>query len=108
MTDTVSTELIVALDFPRPDRALGLLQQLEGLPVIYKIGLELFMGGGPEFVRTLVHQKKRVFLDLKLHDIPNTVARAAKQAALLHVEMMTLHLSGGVAMMRAVAEEFSD
>src|SRR4051812_36682097 len=86
------TDLIVALDFPRADRALGLVNELKGLPVIYKVGFELFMGGGPDLVRELVHQKHRVFLDLKLHDIPNTVARAAKMAALLHVEMFTVHL----------------
>src|SRR5690348_9916928 len=66
------------------------------------------MSAGPDFVRELIHRKNRVFLDLKLHDIPHTVARAAKQAALLHAEMMTVHLSGGSAMMRAVLEEFAD
>jgi orotidine-5'-phosphate decarboxylase len=102
------TELIVALDFPRPDRALEFVDQLRGLPVMYKVGLELFMSGGPDVVRELVHRKNRVFLDLKLHDIPNTVARAARQAALLHVDMMTLHLSGGSSMVRAVADELAD
>ena len=86
------TDLVVALDFPREEQALKLVEELKGLPVIYKIGLELFMAGGPAFVRELVHQKARIFLDLKLHDIPNTVARAVKQAALLHVEMLTLPL----------------
>jgi len=102
------TELIVALDFPRADRAMELVNQLEQLPVIYKVGTELFMSGGPELIRELVRRKNRVFLDLKFHDIPNTVARAARQAALLHIEMFTLHLSGGSAMVRAVAEELSD
>src|SRR5476651_420226 len=103
-----STELIVALDFPKADRALALVDQLGDLPVIYKVGFELFMGGGPEVVRELVHRKARVFLDLKFHDIPNTVARAARQAALLHVDMFTLHLAGGSAMVRAVADELKD
>jgi orotidine-5'-phosphate decarboxylase len=103
-----ATELIVALDFPRPDRAFELVDMLQGLPVTYKVGLELFMNGGPEVVRELVHRKNRVFLDLKLHDIPNTVARAAKQAALLHVDMMTIHLAGGSHMIRAVTEELQD
>lgn len=103
----VPTELIVALDFPRPDRAMALVESLQGLPVIYKVGLELFLSAGPSFVRDLVHAKNRVFLDLKLHDIPNTVARAAKQAALLHVDMFTIHLSGGSAMIRAVVAEFA-
>ena len=102
------TDLIIALDFPKADRAYSFIEQVEGLPVIFKVGLELFMNGGPELVRELVHRKNRIFLDLKLHDIPNTVARAAKQAALLHVEMMTLHLAGGSAMVRSVVEELAD
>lgn len=100
-----STELIVALDFPRADRALDMVDQLKDLPIIYKVGFELFMGGGSEVVRELVHRKARVFLDLKFHDIPNTVAKAARMAALLHVEMFTLHLAGGSAMIRAAAQE---
>lgn len=105
---TEQTELIVALDFPRADRAFDFIEKIQGLPVIYKVGLELFLAGGPELVRELVHRKRRVFLDLKFHDIPRTVAHAAKQAALLHVEMITLHLAGGSHMIRAVAEEFSE
>ena len=102
------TELIVALDYPRPEPALGMVKALGDLPIIYKVGSELFIAGGPDFVRELVHQKKRVFLDLKLHDIPNTVARAAAQIALLKVEMFTVHLSGGSAMVRAVADELAE
>lgn len=102
-----TTELIVALDYPKTDRALELVASLNGLPVIYKVGFELFLSGGPDFVRELVHRKCRVFLDLKFHDIPNTVARAASQAAKLGVEMFTLHLAGGSAMVRAVTEEFN-
>ncbi len=103
-----TSELIVALDFSRADRALQFVEELRGAPVIYKVGSELFMNGGADLVRELVHRKSRVFLDLKFHDIPNTVARAAKQAALLKVEMFTLHLSGGSAMVKAVAEELKD
>lgn len=107
-THAESTQLIVALDFPKAAIALDFVEELRGLPVIYKVGLELFMSGGPDFVRELVHLKQRVFLDLKLHDIPNQVAKAAKQAALLHVEMMTLHISGGSAMVRSVVQELSE
>jgi orotidine-5'-phosphate decarboxylase len=103
-----STDLIVALDYPRAEKAMELVNQLKGLPVIYKVGLELFMGGGPDVVRELVHQKNRVFLDLKFHDIPNTVAQAACQAALLHVDMFTVHLSGGSQMVKAVAAELAE
>lgn len=101
------TELIVALDFPKAEKAFNFIDTMGDLPLIYKVGLELFCSAGPEFVRELVHRKKRVFLDLKFYDIPNTVARAALQAACLHVEMLTLHLAGGSAMVRAVAEEFA-
>jgi orotidine-5'-phosphate decarboxylase len=87
---------------------LGLVDKLKGLPVIYKVGFELFLAGGLDLVRELVHQKNRVFLDLKFHDIPNTVAKAARQAALLQVEMFTLHLAGGSQMVRAVAEEMAE
>ncbi len=103
-----STDLIVALDYPRADQAYHLVEKLEGLPVIYKVGFELFLAGGPEIVRELVHRKCRIFLDLKFHDIPNTVARAAKQAALMHVEMFTLHLAGGSQMVKAVAQELGE
>lgn len=103
-----ATELIVALDFGKKDRAFALVDELKGLPVIYKVGFELFLHGGPELVRELVHRKCRVFLDLKFHDIPNTVAKAASQAALLGVEMFTLHLAGGSAMVKSVADALSE
>jgi len=99
------TELIVALDVPRGDRAWGVIESLQGLPILYKVGFELFMAEGPSFVRELVHRRNRVFLDLKFHDIPNTVLKAARQAAALQVEMFTLHLAGGAAMLRGVREE---
>jgi len=102
------TELIVALDYSKRESALELVDQLNGLPIIYKVGSELFLAAGPDIVRELVHRKHRVFLDLKFHDIPNTVARTARIAASLHVEMFTLHLTGGSAMVRAVAQELSD
>lgn len=102
------TELIVALDVPRAERAMELVDSLKGLPLIFKIGSELFLSGGPDVVRELVHRKCRVFLDLKFHDIPNTVARTARQLALLHVDMFTVHLSGGSAMVRAVAQELTE
>jgi orotidine-5'-phosphate decarboxylase len=100
-----TTELIVALDYSKTDQALALTEGLKGLPVIYKVGFELFLQDGPAFVRELVHRHHRVFLDLKFHDIPNTVAQAAKQAAFLRVEMLTLHLAGGSQMIKAVKSE---
>lgn len=101
------TEVAVALDFSDPAQAIRIVRELAGLPVIYKVGLELYTQSGPEFVRALIESGNRVFLDLKLHDIPNTVAKAAKQIAELKVELFTLHLSGGKAMIEKVREELS-
>jgi orotidine-5'-phosphate decarboxylase len=102
------TDLIVALDYGRAEQALEFVEELSDLPVIYKVGLELFLAAGPDLVRELVHRKYRVFLDLKFHDIPRTVSRAVRQAALMHVEMMTIHLTGGSHMFRSIAEELKD
>jgi len=99
----MAPELIVALDFSEAARAIEMVRVLRSLPVLFKVGSELFLTGGPEFVRELVRGGARVFLDLKFHDIPNTVGKAARQAAALGVEMFTLHLSGGSAMVRAAA-----
>ena len=87
-------ELIVALDYAEARDALVAVDQLASLPVIYKVGSELFINGGPELVRELVRRNLRVFLDLKFHDIPNTVAKAVSQVARLHVEYLTVHLAG--------------
>ena len=89
------TELIVALDFDQAAKAEKCVDALSGLPVIHKVGLELFTVVGPEWVRKLTSQGHRVFLDLKFHDIPNTVSQAALRAADLGVSMFTLHLQGG-------------
>jgi len=102
------TELIVALDYPEKAEALAVIDQLEGLPLIYKIGSELFLAGGPQFVTHLVKRELRIFLDLKFYDIPNTVSKAALVAAELGVEMFTLHLSGGEKMIRATAEKLDE
>ena len=102
------TDLIVALDYPKVSRAYDLLDQLAGLPVIYKVGTELFLQAGPEIVKELTHRHQRVFLDLKFHDIPNTVARGVKQAALMRVEMLTIHLAGGSVMLRAIQDELKE
>ncbi len=106
MSAVSKTELIIALDYPSADSALRLVEQMTDLSVIYKVGFELFMAEGPDFVRELIQKhKKRVFLDLKFYDIPNTVQNAVKQACELHVDFLTLHLMGGESMARvAVAE----
>lgn len=100
------TELIVALDYPEIQAAEKLVKELAGLPVLFKVGSELFLTAGAPFVQKLTHQGQRIFLDLKFHDIPNTVAKAATQAAKMGIEMFTLHIAGGQKMIEAVVSEF--
>ena len=94
-------KIIVALDVPTESEALALVEKLSGEVSFFKVGLQLFSAAGPQVVRTIVASGARVFLDLKLHDIPNTVAGAVKSAAELGAEMLTIHLSGGAEMIRA-------
>lgn len=96
--------LFVALDHPTLERALAQVDLLGDAVEIYKVGLELFIGAGPRAVEELHKRGKRVFLDLKLHDIPETVKRAASQAARLGVEYLTVHASGGGAMLAAASQ----
>jgi len=97
-------ELIVALDVPSAADVKKLVATLGDSVGFYKIGLELFTAEGPDVVRAVKAQGRRVFLDLKLHDIPRTVERAVKSAMALGVDLMTVHASGGKAMLRATAE----
>jgi orotidine-5'-phosphate decarboxylase len=99
-----SDRLVVALD--RSDRAdvLRLVEALSGVAGVFKIGLQAFVANGPDLAREIASGGHRVFLDLKLHDIPNTVARSVAEAARIGVSMLTLHASGGEAMMRAAAD----
>lgn len=90
-----SSPIIVALDFPSEKEALSLVAQLEPGRCRLKVGKELFTRSGPEFVRNLVKQNFDVFLDLKFHDIPNTVARACQAGADLGVWMINVHAMGG-------------
>lgn len=98
------SELIVALDLPDAETALGLVDRLGDDVAWYKVGMQLFTCCGPGLVRELTARDKHVFLDLKYHDIPHTVARAAESAATLGVDMMTLHASGGSTMLSAARE----
>jgi orotidine-5'-phosphate decarboxylase len=97
-------KLIVALDVPAAQAALRLAGQLRGHAGVFKVGLELFSAEGPALVSELVALGARVFLDLKLHDIPNTVRGAAREAARRGVAMLTVHASGGRKMMQAALE----
>lgn len=96
--------IIVALDLPTAEAALALVSRLGPHAGFFKIGLQLYTAAGPEIVRALRERGGRIFLDLKLHDIPNTVGRAVESAASFGVEMLTLHLGGGGAMIRAAVE----
>jgi orotidine-5'-phosphate decarboxylase len=104
----MSLQLIVALDFDNKESALKLIDQLNPTHCALKVGLEMYTLFGPEFVRLLITRGFKVFLDLKFHDIPNTVARACKAGADLGVWMMNVHASGGVRMMKAAQEALSE
>jgi orotidine-5'-phosphate decarboxylase len=93
--------LIVALDLPNQVKALALVSVLSGAVSTYKIGLQLYTAEGPGIVRAVAATGAKIFLDLKLHDIPNTVAKAVAAAGELGVQMLTIHLSGGRAMLEA-------
>jgi len=93
--------LAVALDYSDQDTALGLHQKLEGRAGLFKVGSQLFTAVGPAVVRTLVERGAPVFLDLKFHDIPRTVAAAAREAARLGVDIFNVHAAGGSEMLRA-------
>ena len=103
MTQKASSKIIVALDVPTKEQALSLVEQLRPEVSLFKIGLQLYTAEGPAIVRAIRDTGAKVFLDLKLHDIPNTVARAVESAAGLGVQMLTIHLSGGGEMIRAAA-----
>lgn len=93
--------IIVALDLSDPDKALALARAVGPYVGAVKVGKELFVTAGPEIVRTLRAEGVGVFLDLKFHDIPNTVAKAVSAATRLDVQMLTLHAGGGREMMQA-------
>jgi orotidine-5'-phosphate decarboxylase len=99
--------LIVALDVPGATQARQIVHSLGEAATLYKVGKQLFTAEGPQFVRELVSSGRKVFLDLKFHDIPNTVASAVKSAAELGVAMLTVHASGGGRMLRAANEAAS-
>lgn len=100
----MDSRLIVALDLPAAAPALALADRLHGHVRQLKVGMELYYAEGPALVRELRSRGFSVFLDLKLHDIPNTVAAAVRSAAATGAELLTIHAAGGPAMLRAAAD----
>jgi len=103
LASEAANKLIVALDFPDAVQALALVDRLEGRCRWFKVGLELYLSAGNSVVETLKKRGYSVFLDLKLHDIPNTAAGAVRSVAGLGADMLTVHASGGPAMLAAAA-----
>lgn len=101
MTDS---KIIVALDFQQADTAINFVRELNPAMCRLKVGKELFTAAGPQLIDALHQQNFEVFLDLKFHDIPNTVAKACQAASHLGVWMVNVHASGGVEMMQAARE----
>lgn len=93
--------IIVAIDLPHPKLALDLVRRLAPVVGAFKVGSELFTSAGPDIIRSIREAGSSVFLDLKFHDIPNTVSKAVSVAVQLDVQMLTIHTSGGRAMIEA-------
>src|SRR6202050_3004587 len=102
--DNPRQRLIVALDVSTTAAAQKIVAAVGDSVLTYKVGMQLYTAEGPQIVRDLVASRRRVFLDLKYHDIPNTVGAAVAEAAKLGVSMLTVHSSGGSRMLRAAVE----
>lgn len=100
----MTKDVIIACDFATPEATLAFLDLFKEEKPFIKIGMELFYAGGPETVRELRRRGHRIFLDLKLHDIPNTVRKAMKVLSALDVDMVNVHAAGTIEMMRAARE----
>lgn len=103
-----SNPIVVALDVETAEQALSLVERLRGIVGMFKIGNQLFTAAGPDLVRRVLGMGERVFLDLKYHDIPNTVAMAAVEATRLGVSIFNLHTLGGSKMMRAASDAVNE
>jgi orotidine-5'-phosphate decarboxylase len=101
-------KVILALDVSSAKQALDHVRELHDMVGMFKVGSQLFMSEGPPVVREIIRNNGKVFLDLKFHDIPNTVTHAAVEAAKLGVGMMTIHASGGRAMMQSVSKKLQE
>ena len=97
--------LVVAVDLSARDDILRMIETLRGAAGVFKLGLQAFIANGPAIVREVAATGERVFLDLKIHDIPNTASHAVREAAALGASMATVHAAGGEAMLRACAHD---
>lgn len=97
----IAGRLMVALDYPDAAQASELVRKLEGIPCYMKVGMQLFYTAGPDFVRSLKEKGYSVFLDVKMHDIPNTVKGGSHSVTRLGVDMFNVHAAGGASMMQA-------
>ena len=97
----IAGRLMVALDYPDAAQASALVRALEGIPCYMKVGMQLFYTAGPDFVRSLKEKGYSVFLDVKMHDIPNTVKGGSHSVTRLGVDMFNVHAAGGALMMQA-------
>lgn len=104
----IRNPIVVALDVDTDDEALSLVESLRGSVGMFKVGKQLFTAAGPDIVRRIIGLGERVFLDLKYHDIPNTVAKAGVEAARLGVSIFNVHAMGGSKMMRATVEAVTE
>lgn len=104
----IRNPIVVALDVDTAEQALSLVERLRGTVGMFKVGKQLFTAVGPDVVRQIIGMGEQVFLDLKFHDIPNTVAKAGIEAARLGVSIFNVHAMGGSKMMRAVADAVSE
>ncbi len=104
----IRNPIVVALDVDTPEQALSLVERLRGTVGMFKVGKQLFTAAGPDIVRQIIGMGEQVFLDLKFHDIPNTVAKAGIEAARLGVSIFNVHAMGGSKMMRATVEAVNE
>jgi len=104
----IRNPIVVALDVETAEQAMSLVERLKSTVGMFKVGKQLFTAAGPDIVRRIIDAGEKVFLDLKFHDIPNTVAKAGVEAARLGVSIFNLHAMGGSQMMRAAAEAVAE
>ncbi len=104
----IRNPIVVALDVDTPEQALSLVERLRGTVGMFKVGKQLFTAAGPDIVRRIIGMGEQVFLDLKFHDIPNTVAKAGIEAARLGVSIFNIHAMGGSKMMRATVDAVNE